>query len=122
MIQLNTNLKVMDNSGAKIARCIKVLKNTQYAYTGDIIVVSIRKAIPNKKIKAGEVYKALIIYTKKSTQRLNGSYFKLASNAVILLNTKELPQATRISGPVPRDLKFRAKNFKQVLSIAKKTI
>lgn len=122
MIQLNTNLKVMDNSGAKIARCIKVLKNTQYAYTGDIIVVSIRKAIPNKKIKAGEVYKALIIYTKKSTQRLNGSYFKLASNAVILLNTKELPQATRISGPVPRDLKFRAKNFNQVLSIAKKTI
>jgi large subunit ribosomal protein L14 len=122
MIQLNTNLTVIDNSGAKIARCIKVLKNTQYAYTGDIIVVSIRKALPNKKVRAGEVHKALIVYTKKNTKRLNGSYLKLGTNAVILLNPKSLPQATRILGPVPRELKFRDKNFSQVLSIAKKTI
>jgi large subunit ribosomal protein L14 len=122
MIQLNTNLKVIDNSGAKIARCIKVLNNTQYANRGDIIVVSIRKALPNKKVNLGEVHKALIIYTKKNTKRLNGSYIKLSTNAAILLNSKGLPQATRISGFVPRELKFKDKNFAQVLSISKKTI
>tara|TARA_R110001592_G_scaffold150202_3_gene375980 strand:- start:8433 stop:8795 length:363 start_codon:yes stop_codon:yes gene_type:complete len=120
MIQLNSNINVIDNSGAKIARCIKVLKSGQYASIGDIIVVSIRKALPNKKVKLGEVHKALVVYTKKNTKRLNGSYLKVGKNAVILLNTKTLPQATRILGPVPRELKF--KDFSKVLSIAKKTI
>jgi len=120
MIQLNSNLKVIDNSGAKFARCIKVLNNTQYASTGDIIVVSIRKAYPDKKVKGGEVHKALVVYTKKNTKRLNGSYVKLGKNACILLNPKKLPQATRILGPVPRELKF--KGFSKVLSIAKKII
>lgn len=121
MIQLNSNLKVIDNSGAKIARCIKVLNNTQYASTGDIIVVSIRKAIPDKKVKKGEVHKALIVYTKKNVKRLNGSYLKLGKNAVILLNPKSLPQATRITlGPVLKEL--RSRGFNKVLSIAKRII
>jgi large subunit ribosomal protein L14 len=120
MIQLNSILSVIDNSGARLAKCIKVLNNTNYAYTGDIIVVSIRKVLPNKKIKLGEVHKALVVYTKKNTKRSNGSYLKLRKNAVVLLNTKELPQATRIIGPVPRELKL--KKFNKVLSIAKKTI
>ena len=77
MIQLNSNINVIDNSGAKIARCIKVLKSGQYASIGDIIVVSIRKALPNKKVKLGEVHKALVVYTKKNTKRLNGSYLKV---------------------------------------------
>jgi large subunit ribosomal protein L14 len=118
MIQINSNLKIIDNSGGKIVRCIKVLKNTHYAYTGDIIVVSIRKAFPNKKIKAGEVHKALVIFTKKNTKRLNGSYVKLSRNTAILLNSKKLPQASRIIGAVPRELKF--KGFSKVLSIARK--
>jgi large subunit ribosomal protein L14 len=120
MIQLNSNLNVIDNSGAKIARCIKVLNNRQYASTGDIIVVSIRKALPNKKVKLGEVHKALVVYTKKNTKRLNGSFVRLGKNAAILLTDKGLPQATRILGPVPRELKL--KDFSKVLSIAKKTI
>lgn len=120
MIQLNSNLKVIDNSGGKIARCIKVLKNAKYATTGDIIVVSIRKAIPNKKVKIGEVHKALVVYTKKKNKRSNGSFLSLGKNAVILLDSKGLPQATRILAPVPRELKY--KNFNKVLSIAKKTI
>jgi large subunit ribosomal protein L14 len=119
MIQLNSNLNVIDNSGAKIARCIKVL-NKSYASTGDIIVVSIRKALPNKKVKVGEVHKALVVYTKKNTKRLNGSFVKLNKNAAVLLNAKGLPQATRVLGAVPRELK--SKGFSKVLSIAKKTI
>jgi large subunit ribosomal protein L14 len=122
MIQLNTNLNVIDNSGAKIARCIKVLNNTQYASLGDIIVVAIRKALPNKKIKLGEVHKALIVHTKKNIKRLNGSYLKLSTNAAVLLNSKNLPQATRILSPIPRELRFKNKDFIKVLSIAKKTI
>lgn len=118
MIQINSNLKVIDNSGGKIVRCIKVLKSTQYAYTGDIIVVAIRKAFPHKKIKAGEVHKALVIFTKKHTKRLNGSYVKLSKNTVILLNSKKLPQASRITGVVPRELKF--KGYSKVLSLARK--
>ena len=120
MIQLNSNLNVIDNSGAKIVRCIKVLNNTQYAFTGDIIIVSIRKVTPNKKIKLGEVHKALVVYTKKNNKRINGSYIKLGKNTAILLNSKSLPQATRILRPVQRELKF--KNFGKVLSIAKKVI
>jgi large subunit ribosomal protein L14 len=122
MIQLNTNLKVIDNSGAKIARCIKVLHNTQYASIGDIIVVSIRKAIFDKKVKQGEVHKALVVQTKKTTKRSDGSYLKLSLNAVILLNSKSLPQATRISGPITRELKLKNKDFSRVFAIAKKII
>ena len=119
MIQLNSNVSVIDNSGAKIARCIKVL-NKPYASVGDIIVVSIRKVIPNKKVRKGEVHKALVVYTKKGTKRKNHSYLRLGKNAIILLTAKKLPQATRILGVVPREL--RAKDFGKVLSIAKKTI
>lgn len=120
MIQLNSKLNIIDNSGAKIVRCIKVLKNAKYAKSGDIIVVSILKALPNKKVKAGEVHKALIIYTKKKVKRLNGSFVNLGKNAAILLNSKELPQGSRVLAPVFQELKY--KNFNKVLSIAKKTI
>ena len=121
MIQLNSNVNVLDNSGAKIARCLKVLKKgSSPAGIGDIIVVSIRKALPNKKIKAGEVHKAVVLYTKKYNRRLNGSYLRQAKNAVALLDSKELPQGTRILGAVPREI--RAKHFNKVLSIAKKLI
>ena len=121
MIQLNSNLTVLDNSGAKIARCIKILKKkSSYATIGDIIVVSIRKVLPNKKIKAGEVHKAVVLYTKKYTKRLNGSYLSQSRNAVALLNNKGLPQGTRILGAVPREIK--RKNLNKVLSIAKKSI
>jgi large subunit ribosomal protein L14 len=120
MIQLNSNLNVIDNSGAKIVRCIKVLNSTQYAFMGDIIIVSVRKAFPNKNIKVGEVHKALIVYTKKNTKRLNGSYIRLSRNTAVLLNSKKLPQATRILKPVPRELKF--KDFSEILSIARKII
>ena len=81
MIQLNSNLSIIDNSGAKIARCIKVLGKNSEASIGDVIVVSIRKATPHKRIKAGEVHKAVIVYTKKNTKRSNGSYMKLGINA-----------------------------------------
>ena len=119
MIQLNSNVNVIDNSGAKIARCIKVL-NKSYASVGDIIVVSIRKVVPNKKIRPGEVHKALVVYTKKNSRRTNGSLVRLGRNAVVLLNNKKLPQATRILGVVPRELK--TKDFGKVVSIAKKII
>ena len=81
MIQLNSNLSIIDNSGAKIARCIKVLGKNSEASIGDVIVVSIRKATPHKRIKAGEVHKAVIVYTKKNTKRSNGSSMKLGINA-----------------------------------------
>ena len=90
MIQLNSNLSIIDNSGAKIARCIKVLGKNSEASIGDVIVVSIRKATPHKRIKAGEVHKAVIVYTKKNTKRSNGSYMKLGINAAVILKDKGL--------------------------------
>ena len=118
MIQLNSNLRIIDNSGAKIARCIKVLGKSSEASIGDVIVVSIRKAKPHKIIKAGEVHKAVIVYTKKKTKRSNGSYMKLGINAAVILNDKGLPYATRVLGIIPHE--FRMTKFKKILSIAKK--
>lgn len=120
MIQLNSNLSIIDNSGAKIARCIKVLGKNSEASIGDIIVVSIRKATPHKRIKAGEVHKAVIVYTKKNTKRSNGSYMKLGINAAVILKDKGLPYATRVLGGIPHE--FRMKKFKKILSIAKKPL
>jgi large subunit ribosomal protein L14 len=119
MIQLNSNVAVIDNTGAKIARCIKVL-NKAYASVGDVIIVSIRKVVPNKRVKPGEVHKALVVHTKKNTRRSNGSLLRVGRNAVVLLNPKGMPQATRILGIAPRELKL--KNFTKVVSIAKKII
>nr|QFP99093.1 ribosomal protein L14 [Telonemida sp.] len=120
MIQLNSNLNVVDNSGAKIARCIKVLTNKSYASIGDTVIVSIRKALPNKKVKVGEVHKAIVVYTKKQTKRLNGSYLNFRKNAIVLLNDKDVPQATRVLGGAPRELSYG--KFHKILSIAKKPI
>lgn len=120
MIQLNSTLKVIDNSGARLARCIKVLNNTKYAYTGDIIIVAIRKVLPNKKIKLGEVHKGLIVSTTKNQKRINGTYFKFHRNAVVLLTNKGLPQGSRIIGSLSRDL--RKKGFKKIVSLAKKSV
>jgi large subunit ribosomal protein L14 len=120
MIQLNSNLNIIDNSGAKIARCIKVLSKSSEASIGDIIVVSIRKATPHRKVNAGEVHKAIIVSTKKNTKRSNGSYVKLSVNAAVLLNEKGLPQATRILRGIPYE--FKNKKFNKILSIAKRPI
>jgi large subunit ribosomal protein L14 len=118
MIQTGTKLKVADNSGAKIVECIKVLSTSKYNYAsiGDIIVVSIKKAISKKKIKKGQVVKALIIRTKKNINRLDGSSVKFDSNAVILINNSLLPIGTRIFGPIVHEL--RKRKYMKIISLA----
>jgi large subunit ribosomal protein L14 len=120
MIQLNSNLLVADNSGAKIVKCIKVFNSSTAARIGDKIVVAVQKALPNKKLKAGEVGYSLIIRTKKETKRKDGVTIKFSDNSVIMLNKKEVPQASRIFGPVPVELRHK-KNMK-IMSIAQGVI
>ena len=111
-------LNVADNSGAKRVMCIKVLGGSHHmiAGLGDIIVVSVKDALPNSKVKKGEVYRALIIRTKYGARRLDGSTITFDSNAVVLLDKQGELVATRIFGPVPREL--RAKKFIKVISLA----
>lgn len=116
MIQLNTNLSVIDNSGAKKVKCIKILGGSFVGSLGDIIVVATQKVAPNRKIKAGEVSKSLIVRQKKETLRKDGSTLKFFENSSIILNDKLLPVGTRIFGPVARELRS-SKNMK-VISIA----
>ncbi len=108
MIQLRSRLKVADNSGAKIVECIKVLGGTKrrYAGIGDIIVVSIKEALPHSAVKKGQVVKALIIRQRKEIRRKDGSYIRFSDNAAVLVDpkTKE-PRGTRIFGPIPREIK-----------------
>ena len=120
MIQLKTKLEIVDNSGAKIGSCIKVLNNKSKASLGDEIILSIKKALPNKKIKAGEVHKALIIGLKSKTRRINGSFTKERKNRAILLTKANQNQGSRSSGPINRDI---GELFsKKILFLAKKTI
>jgi large subunit ribosomal protein L14 len=116
MIQLNTNLSVIDNSGAKKVKCIKILGGSFVGSLGDTIVVATQKVAPNRKIKAGEVSKSLIVRQKKEVQRKDGSTLKFFENSVIILNDKKLPVGTRIFGPVAKELRS-GKNMK-VISIA----
>lgn len=118
MIQLRSVLDVADNSGAKKVECIKVLGGTgrRYARIGDIIVVSVREAIPNSPVKKGEVKKAVVVRTKKEIRRSNGTYIKFDNNAAALINDAREPVGTRIFGPVAREL--RAKKFLKIISLA----
>ena len=111
MIQAETRLTVADNSGAKILYCIKVLGGSRrrYASIGDIIVVSVKEAIPNTKLKKGDVVKAVVVRTKKEIKRLDGSYIRFDDNSAVLISQTKEPIGTRIFGPVAREL--RAKRF-----------
>jgi large subunit ribosomal protein L14 len=118
MVQTTTTLDVADNSGAKKVMCIRVLGGTRrkYASIGDVIVVSIKEAIPNAKVKKGEVAKAVIVRTKKEVSRQDGSYIRFDSNSAVLVDKDNEPVGTRIFGPVAREL--RAKRFMKIISLA----
>ncbi|ABK17252.1 50S ribosomal protein L14 [Syntrophobacter fumaroxidans] len=118
MIQAETQLNAADNSGAKRLYCIKVLGGTRkrYASVGDIIVVSVKEAIPNAKVKKGDVLKAVVVRTQKEVRRPDGSYIKFDDNSAVLINQAKEPIGTRIFGPVAREL--RAKQFMKIISLA----
>ncbi len=118
MIQMTTRLDVADNSGAKLLECIKVLGGSRrkYATIGDIIVVAVKTALPNAKVKKGDVVKAVIVRTKKAVARPDGSYIRFDTNSAVLINPALEPIGTRIFGPVAREL--RAKKFTKIISLA----
>jgi large subunit ribosomal protein L14 len=118
MVQTTTTLDVADNSGAKKLMCIRVLGGTRrkYASLGDVIVVSIKEAIANSKVKKGEVARAVIVRTKKEVSRQDGSYIRFDSNSAVLVDKDNEPIGTRIFGPVAREL--RAKRFMKIISLA----
>jgi large subunit ribosomal protein L14 len=118
MIQMQTVLDVADNSGAKKLYCIKVLGGSKrkYAGIGDIIVASVKEAIPNSKVKKGDVVKAVIVRTAKELGRPDGSYIRFDDNSGVVINNQKEPVGTRIFGPVAREL--RAKKFMKIISLA----
>ena len=118
MVQAETVLDVADNSGARKVLCIKVLGGSRrrYASVGDVIVVSVKEAIPNAKVKKGDVMKAVIVRTAKEVGRADGSYIRFDSNSAVLVDNQKEPIGTRIFGPVAREL--RAKRFMKILSLA----
>jgi large subunit ribosomal protein L14 len=118
MIQVETRLEVADNSGARQVQCIKVLGGSKrrYASVGDIIVVSIKEAIPRGRVKKGEVMKAVVVRTAKDIQRSDGTTIRFDGNAAVLVNTAGEPVGTRIFGPVTREL--RGKGFMKIISLA----
>lgn len=118
MIQVESNLEVADNSGAKKVSCIKVLGGSKrrYASVGDIIVVSVKEAMPHSKVKKGDVKKAVIVRTKKEVRRPDGTYIKFDTNSAVVLNNQMEPVGTRIFGPVAREL--RGKGFMKIVSLA----
>lgn len=122
MIQEETNLTVADNSGAKKVRCIRVLggHGRRYASVGDLIVVSVKSAIPNANVKKGEVCKAVVVRTHKEVSRKDGSYIRFDDNAAVILNNNGEPRGTRIFGPVAREL--REKNYMKIISLAPEVI
>ena len=118
MIQMQTNLDVADNSGARRVMCIKVLGGSKrkYAGVGDMIVVSIKEAIPRGRVKKGQVMRAVVVRTAKDIRRPDGSVIRFDSNAAVLVNNNKEPIGTRIFGPVPREL--RSKNHMKIVSLA----
>ncbi|UCF63150.1 MAG: 50S ribosomal protein L14 [bacterium] len=118
MIQEYSKLNVADNSGAKKVMCIRVLGGSErrYASVGDIIVVSVKNAIPNAPVKKGEVSRAVVVRTKKEIRRPDGSYIRFDENAAVLLNEQGEPRGTRIFGPVARELRDR--DFMKIISLA----
>ncbi len=122
MIQAETELDVADNSGAKRVACIKVLGGTRrrYAGLGDLIVVSVKEALPTARVKKGEVAKAVVVRTTREYQREDGSYIKFDTNSAVLLNANLEPIGTRIFGPVAREL--RGKRFMKIVSLAPEVV
>ena len=118
MIQMQTNLDVADNSGARRVQCIKVLGGSKrkYASVGDIIVVSVKEAIPRGRVKKGDVRKAVVVRTAKEVRRDDGTAIRFDRNAAVILNNNNEPIGTRIFGPVAREL--RGKNFMKIISLA----
>ncbi|MGA8830744.1 MAG: 50S ribosomal protein L14 [Desulfomonilaceae bacterium] len=118
MIQQQTRMGVADNSGAKELFCVKVLGGTRrkYASVGDVVIVSVKQAIPNSKVKKGEVHKAVVVRTKRAVRRPDGSYIRFDDNSAVLINNQLEPIGTRIFGPVAREL--RAKKFMKIVSLA----
>ena len=118
MIQTRTVLDVADNSGARKVQCIKVLGGSKrkYASIGDIIVVSVKEAIPNAKVKKGEVMKAVVVRTAKEIGRADGTYIRFDNNSAVIIDNQKEPIGTRIFGPVAREL--RAKKFMKIISLA----
>ena len=122
MIQQQTMLDVADNSGAKRVMCIKVLGGTRrkYASIGDVIVVAIKEAIPQAKVKKGEVARAVVVRTAREVKRPDGSYIRFDGNSAVLINKDNEPIGTRIFGPVAREL--RAKKFMKIVSLAPEVV
>lgn len=118
MIQMQTRLRVADNSGAKEVMCIKVLggSHRRYASVGDIVVVSIKESMPVSKVKKGDVAKAVIVRTKRKVRRADGTFIRFDDNSAVLINNSKEPIGTRIFGPVAREL--RAKQFVKIVSLA----
>ena len=122
MIQMQSALSVADNSGAKRVQCIKVLGGSKrrYAGIGDVIKISVKEALPNSRVKKGEVFNAVIVRTKKGVRRRDGSLIRFDSNAAVLLNAQLQPIGTRIFGPVTREL--RGDKFMKIVSLAPEVI
>ena len=122
MIQMQTNLDVADNSGARRVMCIKVLGGAKrrYASVGDTIVVSVKEAIPRGRVKKGDVLRAIVVRTSKDIQRKDGTVIRFDRNAAVIVNKQSEPIGTRIFGPVPREL--RAKNHMKIISLAPEVI
>jgi len=118
MIQMRTILEVADNSGARRVGCIKVLGDSRrrYASLGDTIVVSVKDAVPNSKIRKGDVVRAVVVRTKKPVRRPDGSYIRFDDNSAVLINPQNEPIGTRIFGPVARELRLR--RFMKIISLA----
>ena len=118
MIQQETRLKVADNSGAKEVLCIKVLGGSKkrYAKTGDLIIITVKKAIPGSNVKKGEVHRAVVVRTRKERKRKDGSYIRFDDNACVLLDTNNEMRGTRVFGPVAREL--REKKYMKIISLA----
>src|SRR3954453_18421349 len=118
MIQMSTNLEVADNSGAKRVQCVKVLGGSRrrYARIGDVIVVSIKEALPGAKVKRGPAPKPVVVLPRRETSRPDGSYIKFDDNSAVLINAQLEPIGTRIFGPVAREL--RARKFMKIISLA----
>lgn len=118
MIQVESKLRVADNTGAKVVQCIKVLGGTgrRYARVGDTIVVTVKQAIPGGMVKKGEISNAVVVRTKKEIGRPDGTYIRFDENAAVLINAQGEPNGTRIFGPVAREL--REKNYMKIVSMA----
>ena len=118
MIQMQTNLDVADNSGARRVQCIKVLGGSKrkFASVGDVIVVSVKEAIPRGRVKKGEMHRAVVVRTAKEIRRNDGSAIRFDRNAAVLISQANEPRSTRIFGPVTREL--RSRNFMKIISLA----